>query len=206
MTKGWRHEPARHALAARGIKTTYVPTPEIRELTEKDPDHSWWGDRDIEDKERWGQTFSVNRDSGLLEQSNFETISKDITERFPEDARIIHSTHWAVGWIEQLFVRMYNDEGPTEAYEALMEWKEKMESYPVADESDFSNREVEAAIENIGTIGRVTEEQASEIAHWLWDNEDREMESVDGQGAWPSDASVKRAKKALNIDQDDEEE
>ncbi len=140
---GWRKEPARHSLAARGVKTSFKPTEDMMRFTRKADNFSWHGDRDIEDKERWGPTFGKNRDSDALAISNFDAVSDDMIKRFPNDVRIVHSTHWAVGWTDQLFVRMYNDEGPTAAYTAVQDWNARLKNYPVADEDSFDRLQAE---------------------------------------------------------------
>jgi hypothetical protein len=200
MSKGWHYQSARHALAARGIKTVYEPPEEMRELTyEKARDFSWHGDNDIPDKERWGPTVAMHRDSGPLQISNFETISEDMIERFPEDTRVVHSSHWGVGWADQLFIRMYNDDGPTEAYEAAMEWNEKLQDYPVADEEDYSRREYEDTIENIKNEGSVGPKQAKRIHAWLFDNDQEELQSDGDQAPYPSRKAIDEAVKAMRM-------
>lgn len=93
-----------------------------------------------------GINKTINHDDPL-EESNFEVISKDLMERFPDDFDVVGVKHWAVGSMDQLRVRVLKNEGKveydnlTEAFHALMEWHDALESYPVADETDFYERE-----------------------------------------------------------------
>ncbi len=92
----------------------------------------------------WGWTHvSHHRDSDLLDESNWETISKDLLERFPDSFVIERSNHFLVGWCEQLRVNTED----LEAIDALLEWQESLDNYPVADDEDYSQHEHEAALE-----------------------------------------------------------
>lgn len=101
--------------------------------------------------------FSVHRDSDILERSNWEVISRDLTERFPNHVKIIGAGHWAVGWVDSLRVHLHNPitgrDLPKgyEALEAAYEWHRKLGDYPVADEdhySDLEMKEIEEAFDN----------------------------------------------------------
>jgi len=93
-----------------------------------------------------GINWTKNSDD-VLNESNFHVISKDLMERFPDDFDIVGTNHWAVGSLDQLRVRVLKHEGEvdyqnlTEAFKALMEWHEWLMDYPIADESDFYDRE-----------------------------------------------------------------
>ena len=94
----------------------------------------------------WAMAFSVHRDSDILGESNWAVISADMERRFPEDVTIERMGHWAVGWVDYLLVRMLDDDGQlTEAGDAALDWKDKLDRYPVADENDYSERESEEA-------------------------------------------------------------
>ena len=178
----------------------YEPTLEIMKMCAK-PSY-WFAPSDKpEDWERWGSTYSKNRDSDILAISNYETISDDMLERFPDEVTVISSSHWLVGWIDELYIKHYDDNGPTAAHESIMAWKDELENYCVADDEDFSQREYDSTIENIKWIGSVDERQAGEIFTWLWNNGyDSELECCDGTGGYPSEESLDKAKDALFID------
>jgi len=112
------------------------------------PDFGYWGDVPL--GETWGFTISQNRDSGPMERSNWEVITEDMEKRFPKNVEIVHSSHWAVGWVEQLAVRMLDKRGKvTKAGKAILDWKESLENYPVADEEHFSDLEYNEFVEYI---------------------------------------------------------
>ncbi len=162
------------------------------------PDFAYTGEVDL--GVTWATTFSQNRDSDLLEQSNYEAVKKDLEKRFPKDVSDERFSHWAVGWVDHLLVRMLDKKGKvTKAGIAALEWKDQLESYPVADEEDYSRREYEASLENIAFEGGISEDVSGDVYRWLSDHEPREVESQDGKGAYPSKESIDRALKALGL-------
>lgn len=93
----------------------------------------------------WGRAFGQSRDSDALERSNFEVITGDLLKRFPDDYVIERSNHWAVGWVDEGRIRVLKnprkrltEKNLTEAFRAVVAWKEKLENYPVADEEHYS--------------------------------------------------------------------
>ena len=112
------------------------------------PDSVWDGPYDDSDPSTWAVIISYHRDSDPLEVSNYRVISKDLEERFPDDVEQHHFRHWAVGWIDHLFVRAYDQNGKiTPAFKAAMEWLEALQEYPVADEMDLAEVELEMGYE-----------------------------------------------------------
>lgn len=55
----------------------------------------------------WALVFGRSRDSDNLEISNYETILERFNEAYQlnEDYRVEGSSHWAVGWVDQIMVR-----------------------------------------------------------------------------------------------------
>lgn len=82
-----------------------------------------------------------NRDSGLLDESNWAAQSKIISESDPDghDHAIASFGHWACGWFEIVLVRPGSD-----AYDRAVEIENSLDGYPVLDGSDLSERENEA--------------------------------------------------------------
>lgn len=155
----------------------------------------------------WAITFSVNRDSGILEQSNYATIKGDLEKRFPKDVSDERFNHWAVGWVDHLLVRMLDKQGKvTKAGIASLEWQERLESYPVVDEEDYSRMELEATFENIKFEGGLDEDTAQKVYDWLSEHESRELESSDDKGAYPSKEAIERALKGLGLMELEEDE
>ena len=99
-----------------------------------------------------------SRDSSALEESNFRSFHKalkaqaaklgqgDITppDVDNEQSAIVveRSSHWAVGWVETLLIHK-------DALPALLAWcdaqLERLDGYPVFDENDYSELEMEQA-------------------------------------------------------------
>lgn len=97
----------------------------------------------------WLIAATVHRDSGELDQSNFETMQaalkalpavKDFDGEFTP-VQVERSSHWAVGWVDYLIV---NPEC-SEAVALAEEMRARLEDYPILDEEDFSRREMESA-------------------------------------------------------------
>lgn len=101
----------------------------------------------------WGLTVGMHRDSDLADTSNFERIAEDMRHVFPADVHIVHSGHWAVGWLDQLAVRVlepwadpydYTARDITRAFRVITSIAAYLhEQYPLYDESDYSQREYE---------------------------------------------------------------
>ena len=80
------------------------------------------------------------RDSNSLEESNFETALSMLGGE-SETVIIIHSGHWAVGWIEFLAIHE-SDKEKLKLGETILQ---KLNDYPILNEEDYSNRQWEKA-------------------------------------------------------------
>ena len=110
-------------------------------------DFSYWGGLAL--GETWASTMTVHRDSDIREQSNFAVIRSDMEARFPDDVAVECWNHWEVGHVDHLAVRLLTEEGAlTDAGHAILEWRERLDDYRVADEDDLSEREHEALWDN----------------------------------------------------------
>ena len=91
---------------------------------------------------------SITRDSDVLSESNFETAQKIL-----DDAEVEYEVHrfghWGPGWFEIIVVEP-TEKGLTQAGQIAS----SLESYPILDESDLSERETEASLENWENWGR----------------------------------------------------
>jgi len=121
---------------------------------EKPNDFGYWGSDDT--FITWGFCgIDKNRDSKILELSNFEVITRNLMLKFPDDFRIEGYSHWAVGHVDRLVVRILKQDGPineeniTDAFRAAMEWKDELEDYPVADDDHYSEMLYQDALEVI---------------------------------------------------------
>src|SRR5262245_28487006 len=94
------------------------------------------------EREGWHIALSQHRDSDALDRSNFAVISQDVlsvpadTDSDLGDAAIESSSHFLVGWVEYLLVRPGSS-----AERRALEWREKLEDYPCADEMHLSEIE-----------------------------------------------------------------
>lgn len=126
--------------------------------------------------------FSISRDSDALEISNFETVKRilgkwversgwtegeDGEDYYDGAVSIESSSHWAVGWVETIHVRMRNRKGEfTKAFRVACGLAEDLRNYCVLDEDDYSRREYEELSEYLeGEVG----ENAEELARHLFD-------------------------------------
>ena len=102
--------------------------------------------------ESWPATFvflSRHRDSDCLTNSNFETALTRLNALPPfetdDDEKTsrfaVHEGHWAVGWVE--WIAIHQDD--TAAVKLAEEMEASLENYPVLDENDWSEREMEEA-------------------------------------------------------------
>jgi hypothetical protein len=100
-----------------------------------------WSLGDIAEDNDWagvglgpvGQT----RDSDELARSNFQVITEDLQERYPDETEIVRFGHWACGWIEEI---AYNA-GNADLRTAIQAWRDKLDNYPIADEEHYSELE-----------------------------------------------------------------
>ena len=125
---------------------------------QKPEDFGYWGSNDM--FKTWGFCgVDKNRDSNLLEISNFDVITKDLMTTFPLDFRIENYSHWLVGNVDRLVCRILKREIPfidevkqediTIAFRAAMEWLDQLRDYPVADENDYYDKQYQQGIEAI---------------------------------------------------------
>ncbi len=108
------------------------------------------------------QLCGRSRDSDALEESNYRRIFDDLKKKAVElgqpentatdyeednDKQWVYdfrAGHWAVGWVEQVILRKT---APEKLIQFAEEIKEKLEGYPVYDDEDFSNLEMEQSNE-----------------------------------------------------------
>lgn len=89
----------------------------------------------------WFVVLGRNRDSGHLEQSNFEAALEALGGE-SDDVEIHRSRHWGVRWLENLMVRP-----DTAAAAIAAKLAERLANYPVLDEQDYCTRQHEAYLE-----------------------------------------------------------
>ena len=99
--------------------------------------------------EGWLVFLSRTRDSGLLDNHNFETALealRDVARTDAEEAtvRVVRESHWACGWVEWIAIH------PSDARAVSLanELADCLDEYPILDEHRFSDREYEAMEES----------------------------------------------------------
>ena len=167
----------------------------------------WWRAKEMDDAADFALLYTHNRDSGLLDQSNATVIAKAL-EPFTDgdDPDVIEESHshWVVGHIDGFAIRVFRNGQITEAFRVYHELAERMDNYPVLDESDYSEREYEATVENITDAARslrhdydLPDDWESAVFSWFWDHNQRAVENRDDQGGYPSESDLKEAFEAL---------
>ena len=170
----------------------------------------WFRDDEIEDPENWAVLYTHHRDSGLLDQSNAACIAKAM-KRFTEgdDPNVVFESHnhWAVGHVDGFSIRVFNTHKQiTTAFRKYYEIAAQLADYPILDESDYSERELDATLENIvDAPWRVKDEYdlpegwEGEVYSWFSDNGPSEVENTDDQGGYPSEEALRAAFDALGF-------
>lgn len=99
------------------------------------------------DRENWlVMPVMQTRDSGPLDQSNFTTFLKVLGGE-SETVEVHRFGHWGPGWFEIIII----DPTDATAFDAAYDCARALEDYPVLDDSDFSQREHDAATESWST-------------------------------------------------------
>lgn len=100
-----------------------------------------------EDQCVWATVYTHNRDSGITERSNARVIAAEMS-KYPDDACKVRAGHWACGWVEGFEIRTRKPDGTlTDAWIAYAEIHRSLEDYPLLDDDDHGQAEVEAANE-----------------------------------------------------------
>lgn len=159
------------------------------QATTKPEDFGYWGSEDM--FVTWGFTnIDQNRDSDVLERANFKYITKELMSIYPDDYRIENYAHWAVGNVDRLVCRVYEDDTDKKviasSFYLAMEWLDKLDDYPVADEETYDKMIDDDNIDSIdfwnylnpGYVDTVNNpDWASEVYHELEFNMDIDVRS-----------------------------
>jgi hypothetical protein len=172
----------------------------------------WFRDRELNDADQWAIIYTRNRDSGLLDESNAAVIAKAMqpfSKGDDPDVVFESHSHWAVGYVDGFSVRVFKKNGDiTKAFETYHDLARQIDDYPILDESDYSEREFQATLENITDAAwrlkhefELPEDWVSQVYCWLSDNRCGEIENVDDQGGYPSESALLEAFNALRFKQ-----
>jgi hypothetical protein len=172
---------------------------------------AWFRRRELADPDAWAVVYTHHRDSGLLDQSNAGVITKKLepfTDGDDPDVVFESHGHWAVGHIDGFSIRVVKDGEITPAFKVYHELAERMADYPILDESDYSQREYDATLENITDAAyRLKHEYAlpdgweGDVFSWFWDHNQRAVENRDDQGGYPSEDDLREAFDGLGYEQ-----
>jgi hypothetical protein len=164
---------------------------------------AWYRTAKLLDADSWCIVYTHHRDSGLLDQSNAAAIEKALApllERDDPDVVAEHHYHWACGWIAGFSIRVIRGENITDAFRTYHDLAARLEHYPVLDETDYSNREYDATISNIGeSAWRLKRQYAlpleweADVYAWLSDHRPSAVDNVDDQGGYPKEADLQAA-------------
>jgi len=91
--------------------------------------------------------LSHHRDSGLVEESNFQSALKMLNGE-SDTVKVIRSSHWLCGWIEMILIH----ESDVKSVDKGNEIEKALDNYPILDDDDFYERESEKRDEYIEEI------------------------------------------------------
>jgi hypothetical protein len=172
---------------------------------------SWDRVNEIEDSDQFTIVYTRHRDSELVEISNAEAIAEAMEPFLDQDVYDEHHTHFAVGWVDGYSIRVYRDGLITDAFRTYHQIQQRLADYPLLDEEDYSAKEYEATLENIGEAAwrvarqyELPDDWEQEVYRWLSNCECQEIENVDGRGGWPSEEAIGRAFDALGYEKIDD--
>ena len=170
---------------------------------------AWHRAYDLDDADAWAICYTSNRDSGLLSQSNENAINERLgrfTDGDDPDVVFERHHHWAVGYVDGFSIRVFKTHGKiTEAFIEFCRIQAALEDYALLDEEDYSERELDATLENYrNEIGHYRSELPdgweSEVYAYFSDNGQHEyVEKRDDQGGWAPRAKLVEALREMGL-------
>ena len=126
------------------------------------------------------------------------------TEGDDPDVVMESHSHWAVGHVDGFSIRVYRNGEITDAFKVYHELTEQLAEYPILNEEDYSERELEATLENVNDAAwRVKHEYdlpegwEPEVHSWLSENRTGSVENRDDVGGYPEEDDLRAAFHAL---------
>lgn len=193
----------------------------LKDIVSRPPNFGYSGDND-----QMFETWSLGpvietRDSTLLDKANAAALKRflDSDSSLTNQWSIEHCRHWAVGWVDHLSFRVYEDEEqtkPTRIARILFAWFAYLEDhYPVADEDLYSEMESEATHKWLKQEGRhqaarldyvLPDDWYERVVDW-WDTHDQSaLENRDDNGACPSDEQWRAAFEGCEFKKEEEDD
>ena len=167
----------------------------------------WFRDSELDDAENWAIIYTHHRDSGLLDESNAAAIAHTLepfVEQEPADVVFESHNHWAVGHVDGFSIRVFREGKITKAFEAYHGLAQRLADYPILDEADYSNREVEATLANLPEAAwrlrhdfDLPDSWPSEVYDWLGHHRPTAIENADDRGGWPTESDLEAAFAAI---------
>ncbi|HEY7328075.1 MAG TPA: hypothetical protein VH592_10565 [Gemmataceae bacterium] len=154
---------------------------------------AWHRAYDLDDADAWMIWYTSSRDAGLLERSNEHAINdrlRPFSEGDAPDLIFERHSHFAVGHLDGFSLRVFTPDGSiTPAFEEFCRIKEELEAYPILNESDYSEREYQATLENYGEElwrlrGELPEGWEAEVYSYFSDNGHDEFIENRDRGGW----------------------
>lgn len=100
------------------------------------------------DHSEWFVAYSRVRDSGLLDQSNYDAVLKRLGGE-SDTVVVIQFSHWAWGWVDVILVHENDKDRLVEANEIL---RYLAEDYPILDEDHYEELLHEETLETVEEI------------------------------------------------------
>ena len=108
--------------------------------------------------------------------------------------------------VDGFSLRVFKNGEITSAFRAYHELAERMDDYPILDESDYSNREYEATLDNIKDAAwrlkndfDLPDGWECEVYSWLSEHRSVEIENKDDSGGYPRETARRSAFKELGF-------
>ncbi len=94
----------------------------------------------LKDRDDWLVCIGRNRESDHADESNFACALKRLGGE-SDTVEVVRFGHWACGWVEHIFVHPSREADAQAIVDAI-------DDYPILDEDDFSEREMNAAFQS----------------------------------------------------------
>jgi hypothetical protein len=106
--------------------------------------------------------ISQNRDSGILDKANFIAAKKALDYQ-GADYTVLSFNHWAVGWVEGIFIH----QSEIESVEIANNIEDSLNDYPVLDDELYSSMEWDSARDIAIDMIRYGEFKGTVSGQWL---------------------------------------
>jgi hypothetical protein len=170
---------------------------------------AWSRGYGLAEADNWMIWYTSHRDAGLLAQSNEKVINERLqpfAEADDPDVVLERHSHFAVGHVDGFSIRVFRNDGSiTLAFEEFCRIQADLDNYPVLSESDYSEREFQATLENYAIEmwpwrKELPEGWEGEVYNWFSNNgHDRHTENRDDLGGWAPREAIIEALQDLGL-------